>query len=208
MAAQTPVPTPLDFVVAGTVSYADTVRQVPGAVVVGSAIDGYTFTTSNAAGAYSLTWFLPGTAYTVRAEKRGGQNAAITSYDAALIARYVAGLITLTPNQRLAADASGDGQITSYDAALVGNFGVSWLLAHGLAGTWQFVPANRIYVSITGDVAGENYTAILIGDVSQNWTAAAPTPWPEPTGTPIVWPQPTAMPWPSPPPPCPAPVCQ
>lgn len=54
----------------------------------------------------------------------GGDNGAITSYDAALIAGYAAGTISLNSVQRRVADVSDDGTISSFDAAMVGRYAV------------------------------------------------------------------------------------
>ncbi|MBF0532954.1 MAG: DUF4838 domain-containing protein [Candidatus Omnitrophica bacterium] len=43
----------------------------------------------------------------------------VTSYDAALTARYVVGLVTLTPDQIKKADISHDGKVSAWDAVLI-----------------------------------------------------------------------------------------
>ena len=48
----------------------------------------------------------------------------ISAYDAALMARAAAGLITLTPEQTAYADVSGDGIVNDVDAALIARYAV------------------------------------------------------------------------------------
>ncbi len=46
-------------------------------------------------------------------------NGEVTSYDAALTARYAVGLETFTDEQKQKADVSGNGEVSAYDAALI-----------------------------------------------------------------------------------------
>ena len=46
----------------------------------------------------------------------------VTENDAELIAQYVVGLITLTPQQLLRADVTGDGQVTDADALAISQY--------------------------------------------------------------------------------------
>jgi hypothetical protein len=105
--------------------------------------------------------------YTVTPAKTTDING-ITSFDAALVAQNVVGLIALTANQQLAADASNNGAITSFDAALIAQTAID-IPNVGVAGTWRFVPASRTYANTLTDQSSQNYEAILIGEVSGNW---------------------------------------
>ncbi|HEX8399812.1 MAG TPA: dockerin type I domain-containing protein, partial [Pyrinomonadaceae bacterium] len=76
------------------------------------------------------------------------------------------------PNQILAADANGDGNITPFDATLILRYiaaGASNANT-GQVGNWKFDPVSRPYQPLNNSVSGENYTAILIGEVNGNWT--------------------------------------
>jgi hypothetical protein len=80
--------------------------------------------------------------YIVTPTKSGEVNNAVTSFDAALAARYGAELITLTPNQLLAGDVSGNGQVTAFDAGLIAR--TAGMIANsGSAGQWRFLPSSR-----------------------------------------------------------------
>jgi hypothetical protein len=129
-------------------------------------------TTTDSSGNYSFTGIPAGNNYTVTPSKTGVPNG-LESFDAALVARFVAGLDVPTPNQVLAGDADGDNMLTSFDAAFIARY-VAGLSGYGFAGTWRFVPANRMYVSLGGDQMNQNFTAILIGEVSGNWFATGP----------------------------------
>ena len=110
--------------------------------------------------------------------KTGDVNASITSFDAALISRYVAGIGTLDANQQQVADVSGDNSVSSFDAAMIAKFaaGAPYSGAGiGETSTWRFSPASRTYPFILADLTGENYDAFLMGDVSGNWTNSVPS---------------------------------
>ena len=76
--------------------------------------------TTNASGAYALNNLGTGP-YTVTPAKTGDVNG-ITSQDAARAAQFAVGLATLTANQQIAADVTGNGTITSQDAARIAQF--------------------------------------------------------------------------------------
>lgn len=46
-------------------------------------------------------------------------NGTVSAYDAAMVLKYVVGLITLTDTQKEAADVSKNGTVSAYDAALI-----------------------------------------------------------------------------------------
>jgi hypothetical protein len=114
-------------------------------------------------------------AYTLTPTKVGGATTTdISSLDASSVAQFSVQLITLTANQQIAADVSGDGTISSLDASRIAQWVVGLPLPTGdQTGTWKFVPGTRSYTSVTGEITGQDFTAILMGDVTGNW---APTP--------------------------------
>ncbi len=126
-------------------------------------------TTTDSSGNYSLNGLSAGS-YTVTPTKLGDVNG-ITSFDAALTGRHAVGIITLNPNQRMAADASNDGLVTSFDAALIGRTAVG-IPNPGIAGQWKFVASSTNY-NLSGDVSGQDYNGFLIGDVSGDWIPPA-----------------------------------
>jgi hypothetical protein len=179
-------PSPTPGSISGTATYGTApsgpARSVPGVslTALGNTASN---TGTNAAGAYLLTGFDSGE-YVVTAEKTGDVNGSISGLDAARVAQHVAGLISLTPNQQLAGDATNNGSLSGLDAARIAQFAAG-LANPGIAGQWKFSPASRTYPSVNGPLANQNYEAILVGDVTGNWTpSAAPRPnrAEEPTG--------------------------
>ena len=164
--------------ISGTVNYGTsaTPKLVPGVTLTAIGAPSVTSVT-NSTGAYTLTG-LGGGPYTVTPSKTGDVTG-ISSLDASLVAQHAAGLITLTPNQQIAADASGNGSITAFDASLIAQTAAG-IPNNGIAGTWKFAPINRSYSTLSGALTNQNFDAILVGDVSGNWTAAASLPSPAP----------------------------
>ncbi|MBK8465801.1 MAG: hypothetical protein IPL32_08220 [Chloracidobacterium sp.] len=168
----TPTPTP-PSTISGTVSYGNAVgsgpRFVPDVVMSANGPSLISVMTGEQ-GLYLLSGFGSGS-YTVTPSKSGGINSAIGSFDAALIAGYASGTVSLSPVQLASSDASGGGGVSSFDAALVARYAVGLPPPVGLSGTWIFNPASRMYSAVDSELTNENYTALLIGEVSGNWTS-------------------------------------
>ena len=160
--------------IAGGVNYctAPSPRAVPGVGLIAAGTPPRS-STSSTSGNYQITVLGSGP-YTVTPSKIGNVNG-ISSLDASLVARYVAGAITLTTCQQIAGDASGDGTLTSFDASLIAQSVVGIPNPVSRVGTWRFLPANRLYSTLSGDLFGQNYSAVLVGEVSGNWSAAGLT---------------------------------
>ncbi len=118
----------------------------------------------------------------------------VDSMDASLIAQHVVGLLTtpLSPNQRLAADASGNGTISSFDASLCVQLNLDLIptdhlpKAVAVGSDWAYVPADVSYLPI-GATASPAFTTFLWGDVDNNWfDAMAPAPPRRPAVAPPV----------------------
>lgn len=175
VATATPTPT---GVVTGTVTYGNAIgspstpRPVSGVLVTASGSPNVSDTT-DAAGEYALTGFGSG-GYVASASKSGGENAAISSFDAARIAQHVVGGANLTATQMTVADVSGSNDVSSFDAAMIARYVASQGSPTGSTGNWLFSPSARAYPSVSGNVAGEDYSALLMGEVSGNWTDSAP----------------------------------
>jgi hypothetical protein len=175
--------TPPTANVSGIISYCITPsRQVPGVLVTAS--PSLQTSTSDIAGSYNLTGLTQGGNYTVTPSKTGDVNG-ITSFDASLVARAAASLITLTSCQQIAGDASNNGSIASFDASLIARTAAS-IPNTGIAGTWKFVPSSRFNPNLSGNQTGQNYDAILVGDVSGNWTPPGSGPTARQTQAPTV----------------------
>ena len=157
--------------ISGVVNYAITPQPVTGVTLTAAGTPSATFTTGHN-GAYQFTTLGTGP-YTVTPAKSGDINGSIDAFDASLVLRAAAGLITLTPSQQIAGDASGNGTLTAFDAALIAQFSVG-IPNTSVIGTWVFVPSHRTYPTLFSDQTGQNYDAILVGDVSGNWVTAIP----------------------------------
>lgn len=168
----TPTATP-PATISGTITYGNTVTGPPppfisNVLLTGAGSPDVMNTTIFPSGSYSLSGF-GSSSYVVTPSKTGGINGSITSFDAGRIAQSVAGTITLTANQLIVADVSGNGSISSFDAAQVARF-VAAISGSGSTGEWRFSPANRTYPSVTGSITGEDFVGLLMGEVSGNWT--------------------------------------
>jgi len=135
--------------------------------------DSFAASNTDTDGSYNLENLLEGGQYTVTPSKSGNANG-ISTFDATLVLRHVAAgnAGTLTPNQRIAADANNSGTITSFDATQILRYVAAGgqTGATGAVGTWKFTPPARNHNSILESVKNENYEAILIGEVNGNWT--------------------------------------
>jgi len=177
-ATNTPTSTPTSTATAtpaivGNVDYAVIAKAVPEVSISGEGSPAVSAMT-NSLGNYSLTGFGAG-AYTITASKMaqpcpGGPPNGIFSNDAALIARHVVHLITLSPDQVIAGTVNGFNlPISSFDAALIAQKIVGVCSADNHTGEWTFTPPN---IEHPGGVNGqivENYRAVLLGDVSGDW---------------------------------------
>ncbi|MFN0278159.1 MAG: choice-of-anchor Q domain-containing protein [Pyrinomonadaceae bacterium] len=159
-------------VIAGSVTYGlGSPRFVPGVLVGGVGSPNVSATTLGAGpgqGTYLLAGF-GSSSYTVTPTKIGDVGNGISSFDSGRIAQYVAGIITLTGNQFIVADVSGNGTLSSFDAGQIARY-VAGLDNSGSTGNWIFVPVNRSYSSLTSNITGEDFIALLMGDVSGNWS--------------------------------------
>ena len=110
-------------------------------------------------------------------EKNSDVGYAISSYDAALIARLAINLDTPSPINIQAADVNLDGKINMYDAANTLRYAVQLPpLPDCHAGEWLFFPKEMHFDSIMSDYFDQNYEGFVRGDVDIDWKnhAAAP----------------------------------
>ncbi|HEX8565073.1 MAG TPA: SBBP repeat-containing protein [Pyrinomonadaceae bacterium] len=167
--------TPPPASITGKVSYgtapAEQSKFVSGVTV---SVGGVNSPTTNASGTYLLQNLTQGVNYTVIASKSGNING-ISPFDATLILRHIAangtGPNVLNANQRIAADANGDGSISPFDATQILRYVAagSQNANTGQIGNWKFTPANRPYEPLNGNLFDQNYTAILVGEISGDW---------------------------------------
>lgn len=159
--------------ISGRVAYADTVTAGKNVTMTLTAPSFTTqTTTTDANGNYTFVGVPTGNSYTLTPSKTGDIRG-LESLDASETARYVVGLAVPSANQRIAADADGDGSLASFDASLIARYVVG-LPGSGIVGTWKFVLPSRSYSPLSGDQTSQNFTAILVGDTGGNWTPSLP----------------------------------
>ena len=124
------------------------------------------------------------------APRAADHNGAVTSFDAALVARAAVSSIVLSENQRVAGDVTGNGEASSLDAARIAQFAAQLIDHFDVATTagsdWRFLRCDS-YDDATNHDCGDpvyaheplaqpavdDFYAILYGDVSGNWMPAA-----------------------------------
>jgi len=169
-------------------------KPVPNVGVDGSQ-DAIADATTDGAGAYALGG-LSGNVTVATVAKYGSprasdHNGAVSSFDASVVARAGALLVTLTPNQHIAADVTGDGTVGAFDASFVARFAAGLIDHFGVATTtgsdWAFFRCDAYafpgdpgcgspsyaFTPISQAEAGKDFYAILYGDVTGNWQPAA-----------------------------------
>ncbi len=148
---------------------------------------------TNCVGDYGFGSLTPILSYQVVPRKANDAEGAVDPFDASLNAQHVVGLITLTPRQRLAADASGNGTLTSFDSARIAQFSVGLIAQLPVAvfngSDWAFFPAPQSepnlfvadpsppgaiqgrteYRPIVESAENQDFLGVLYGDVSGNW---------------------------------------
>jgi hypothetical protein len=186
------------FGVAGRVTYFRDERPVPG---VGVALRGSSNLVgqTNSLGAYSFAGLTQG-GWTIEPAKSGDVGDAVSSLDAAFVLQAVTGLRQFDPDQRLACDVTGNGELSSLDAArilqfLLGTEG-NLPVAAACQSDWVFVPnpvaaANQLLTQpnvanggcqrgaigfnpLAAPVQEQNFRAILFGDCTGNWATTLP----------------------------------
>jgi len=163
-------------IISGNIRYYYNQKPVESTKVVlsGTIVD---TTLTDSTGFYQFTDLLMLQNYTVSPSKINSvRQAAVSSYDAALILQHVVGRITLDSLQRIAADVSDNGTISSFDAAQVLQYVVG-IRNHFPVGhrpgqdtvDWAFRPPSRTYDTLRENQINQDYRAILYGDPSGNW---------------------------------------
>jgi hypothetical protein len=131
-------------------------------------------------GTYNFSNLIPGATYIIEPKKpRYSQvsTSTFSPFDAVLVLREIAaGPGILTPNQRIAADASGDGNISPFDATLI----LRYIAANGATdegniGHWRFSPGSQTYSPFLSTLTGENYDAMVVGDTYGTWVPTGET---------------------------------
>jgi len=140
-------------------------------------------TTSNNAGMFIFTEVPEGN-YTLMSSKDGDTGTAISAFDASKILRYIVGIDTLSPYQKIAADVSGNGSISALDASFILKYVVGIIAQFPVDDDWTFVPDNFPldhgnwnnapdfinYTPLNSNQFDQNFKGIVYGDVSGNWS--------------------------------------
>jgi hypothetical protein len=94
----------------------------------------------------------------------------IRSEDALRTANAAMGLTSLSSEERLAADADGDGSISMFDAFQIARAGEGFRPFDLFkVGQWIFMPESRTFSQVNQEIHDQRFRGILIGDVNGNW---------------------------------------
>jgi len=129
-------------------------------------------TTTDAAGRF--TFSAPSGNYELTPAK-SDDTLGITAFDASLILRAAANVLSLSASARLAADVDSSDNLDPMDAFYVLRHaaGLQTLPFPGSSHVWLFSPASRNIANLAADLLHQDFTATLLGDVSGNWAASA-----------------------------------
>jgi hypothetical protein len=155
---------------------------------------GSTATQTAFSGEYEVMGMSPGD-WNVRPVKMGDENSAVSSLDAAFVLQAAIGLRTLSSQQKLACDVTGNGTSSALDAARILQLVVGALqrfpVAESCGSDWIFVPApaqaeNQVVIEphietgtcelggislnpLVSAVYGQDFHGVLFGDCTGNW---------------------------------------
>ena len=197
----TPTNTPVPIVgVSGQILYYSNSQPVDGTTVQvqgGTALS----TASDPSGQFSVSGLTPAS-YQIQPQKVGEQGAGISSLDAVYVLQAMVSMRTLTPEQRLACDVTGNGALSALDASIILQYKVGMLTTLPVAVTcnsdWAFIPnvtplstqqltqptmatgscqAGAIdFNPLDTTLTGQNFTGVLFGDCTGNWQPTPPAP--------------------------------
>jgi uncharacterized protein YkwD len=131
----------------------------------------------------------------VSADAVGGTGNAISALDAAYVLQYVAGLRSLSAEQSLACDVTGNGTLSGLDATLLLQYATGlistfpvrtacnsdWVfipnpapapsqtLVQPQPGASECVPGGIAYATLAASLDEQNFSALVFGDCTGNW---------------------------------------
>ncbi|NOZ62576.1 MAG: DUF1593 domain-containing protein [Calditrichaeota bacterium] len=160
------------FHIAGKTTYFDNDNPIPDArVVLSGGADLTSFTSMS--GDFRFDNLDGNKSYSFRPFKSAGEDIgkyAIFGYDAALVARAAIELISLSSEQRIAADVDNDGQITLMDAVHISRYAVGLpALEDSHVAEWEFLPAHIELSNLSANKYDQNFSGIVLGNVHGNW---------------------------------------
>jgi hypothetical protein len=182
----------------GAVLYYSGADPVPDVEVWGTGGSNDAMALTDAQGEFGFSG-LSSTDFQLEPRKSGGDNGAVSALDAAYALQAAVRIRTLTPEQLLACDVTGNGVISSLDAArilqrVVGR--ITTLPAATSCGSdWAFVPDAEAmphqtllepivttagcapgaiaFTPLASDAPRQDFRAVLFGDCTGNWRPAA-----------------------------------
>lgn len=205
--APPPSPTP-GFSLSGQIRYFGSALPVP-ATTVQLLGTGAGVTQTDATGQYTFT-SVPGGNWQLQPQKLGGSLTAISALDAVYALQASLGLRSLSPEQHVACDVSGNGEVSPFDAVLILQYQVglisSFPVGRDCASDWAFIPAPTVtsnqvvlppqmgagscqlgtiaFQPLSSSAAGQDFSAMLFGDCTGNWqTTSGGTTTARVTGT-------------------------
>jgi len=193
----TPTPTAEAFSVSGKIRYYSNDEAVGSAIVEGQGAMSQVVQ-SDPAGAYLLS-SLPAGNWGVVPRKVGDARQGVRVLDSTWALQARLGIRTLSPNQALACDVTGNGSVSVLDATRILQFVIGLIpelpVTRICNSDWAFVPAPRFvpnqtvtHMQVTtgacqmarigleplqGDASGQDFLGIAFGDCTGNWSPTA-----------------------------------
>ena len=150
----------------GRITYLSSTRPVKDVVVDLAGASGSKQDKTDSRGDYSFSKIQAGN-YTLKALKSGDLRSSVSGSDALTILQSLGFIVTLSAEQKLAADVNGSGTVSGSDAVAVLRYLA--FLPDGIAetGKWKFEPELKTLL-INGKTS-QNFDAWVLGDVTLNW---------------------------------------
>jgi hypothetical protein len=170
---------PQTFAVSGKTSYYSSGQPVPGTLLTLKGTNFYTgeeeiFTAETFAdGTYVIQNAVRGE-YTLTPSRTDNPGTAgLSAEDSSKIAGFALRRDTLTPEEILLADVTGNGTVSGTDASRLGRYVGGLIPAMNYTREyWRFEPASAA-VSLDADAENQDFAVTRIGDMSGNWTPGA-----------------------------------
>lgn len=195
----TPTATSPPYGVSGTIRYYSNAAPVGAATVQ---LQGSITATvqTDVSGQYAFPAIGTGN-WQIQPSKIGDAQAGISTLDAVYILQAIAGTRTLTPEQRLACDVTGNGTLSTLDAVRILQLKVgsitSFEVAQACGSDWAFIPVpaatpNQLVIApqmttgscqagaiawqpLVAQADNQDFSAVLFGDCTGNWQPGVAT---------------------------------
>ena len=155
------------FHLTGSVEYDHTSDPISDAEIL---IDNQSVCTTNSSGQFTVSDVTVGE-HTISVVKQATDGTAISGADVLAVMKQLAFLITLSDDQKIAADVTKDGEISGADVQAMMRFLAFFTTNTAYTGEWRFFPEDTtIYFSEDTNLDFKGY---LLGDVNLSWTNTA-----------------------------------